>query len=196
MFDLGGVIMKIERERAVKALQEIGVEDADELLGVYGQHGIFLQLELGNITPEEWRAELRRHTKADVTDAEIDNAFNRFLVGIPVERLHELEDLRRDYNIYMLSNTNKVMWDSKIAEEFRKDGHDMAYYFDGVLPSFEEHCYKPDAAIFRRACEKFGISPADTIFFDDSKANVEAAEALGFGGVHVVDQRPFRDYLK
>lgn len=196
MFDLGGVIMDIERERAVDALREIGLEEAGEMLGVYGQHGIFLELELGNVTPAEWRSELRRHIKGEVTDAEIDRAFERFLIGIPVERLRELEALRHDYKIYLLSNTNKVMWDGMIADEFRKDGHDMAYYFDGVIPSFEEHCYKPDAAIFRRACEKFEIRPEDTVFFDDSKANVEAAKALGFGGVHVVDQRPFREYLE
>lgn len=195
MFDLGGVIMKIERQRAVDALREIGLDDADEMLGEYGQHGIFLQLELGNVTPQQWRDELRRHISKEVTDRQIDRAFERFLVGIPVERLRELEELRRDYKIYMLSNTNKLMWEDVIDSEFRKDGHDMAYYFDGVLPSFEEHCYKPDAEIFNRACQKFGIKPEDTIFFDDSLTNVEAAKALGFGGVHVVDERPFKSYL-
>lgn len=187
--------MKIERQRAVDALRWIGLEDAGSMLGEYGQHGIFLELELGNVTPQQWRDELRRHIKGDVTDKELDLAFERFLVGIPVERLRELEELRRDYKIYMLSNTNKVMWDDVIDREFRKDGHDMSYYFDGVIPSFEEHCYKPDAEIFNRACSKFGIKPEDTVFFDDSMANVEAAKALGFGGVHVVDDRPFREYL-
>lgn len=196
MFDLGGVIMEIERRRAVKALEAIGLTDADAMLGEYGQHGIFLELELGNVTPEQWRAELRKHINADVTDQEIDSAFERFLIGIPVARLRELEELHRDHKLYLLSNTNKVMWDGMIRDEFRKDGHDMDYYFDGVLPSFEEHCYKPDAKIFNRACEKFGIRPEDTIFFDDSLANVRAAEALGFGGVHVADNRPFREYLK
>lgn len=196
MFDLGGVIMEIERRRAVDALAAIGLTDANEMLGEYGQQGIFLELELGNVTPEEWRAELRRHINGNVSDAEIDNAFMQFLIGIPVARLKELEELRHDYRIYLLSNTNKVMWEDKIRDEFQKDGHDMAYYFDGIIPSFEEHCYKPDAAIFLRAAEKFGIKPEETIFFDDSLANVEAAKALGFGGVHVADNRPFKEYLK
>ncbi|MDE6317785.1 MAG: HAD family phosphatase [Muribaculaceae bacterium] len=196
MFDLGGVIMEIERRRAVEALQSIGLTDADDMLGEYGQHGIFLELELGNVTPEQWRAELRRHITADVSDEAIDRAFERFLIGIPAQRLRELEALHRDHKLYLLSNTNKVMWDGMILDEFRKDGHDINYYFDGVIPSFEVHCYKPDAAIFNKACEKFGIRPQDTIFFDDSEANVRAAEALGFGGIHVKDNRPFSEYLK
>ena len=196
MFDLGGVIMEIERRRAVDALKAIGLSDANEMLGEYGQQGIFLELELGNVTPQQWRDELRRHINCDVSDAEIDNAFMQFLIGIPIERLNELEELHKDYRLYLLSNTNKVMWEGKILEEFKKAGHDMDFYFDGVIPSFEEHCYKPDAAIFLRAAEKFGIKPEETIFFDDSLANVEAAQALGFGGVHVVDNRPFKEFLK
>ena len=108
-----------------------------------------------------------------------------------IERRRAVDALK----LYLLSNTNKVMWDGMILSEFRKDGHDINYYFDGVIPSFEVHCYKPDAEIFHKACEKFGIRPEDTIFFDDSKANVEAARALGFGGVHVADNRPFKEYL-
>lgn len=196
MFDLGGVIMQIERQRAVDALREIGLEDANEMLGEYGQKGIFLELELGNVTPAQWRDELRKHIKGEVTDKQIDDAFGKFLVGIPVERLRELEELHKEHKLYLLSNTNKVMWDGIILDEFRKDGHDISYYFDDVIPSFEVHCYKPDAEIFEKACEKFNIKPEDTIFFDDSLANVEAARKLGFGGVHVVDERPFKDYLK
>lgn len=196
MFDLGGVIMEIERQRAVDALKAIGLDNAGEMLGEYGQHGIFLELELGNVTPQQWRDELRRHINGDVNDAEIDRAFEQFLIGIPVRRLRELEELHRDHKLYLLSNTNKVMWDGIILDEFRKDGHDIGYYFDGVIPSFEVHCYKPDAQIFIKACDKFGIRPEDTIFFDDSIANVEGARALGFGGVHVADNRPFREYLK
>lgn len=196
MFDLGGVIMQIERQRAVDALREIGLEDANDMLGEYGQKGIFLELELGNVTPAQWRDELRKHIKGEVTDKQIDDAFGKFLVGIPVERLRELDELHKEHKLYLLSNTNKVMWDGIILDEFRKDGHDINYYFDDVIPSFEVHCYKPDAGIFEKACEKFNIKPEDTIFFDDSLANIEAARKLGFGGVHVVDERPFKDYLK
>ena len=39
MFDLGGVIMEIERRRAVDALKAIGLNDANEMLGEYGQQG-------------------------------------------------------------------------------------------------------------------------------------------------------------
>lgn len=104
--------------------------------------------------------------RAGVSDAVIDAAFNRFLTGIPLERLRALERLHATHSIYMLSNTNAIMWHSRIAEEFRKDGHDMQWYFDGWVPSFEVHAYKPDPEIFRIARERFSLEPARTLFLD------------------------------
>ena len=195
LFDLGGVIMDIRRENAVAALQALGMSQAGELLGEYGQKGPFLALEKGEITPAEFRDALRPMLRPGVTDAEIDAAFNRFLTGIPVERLRRLEDLHGRHRRYLLSNTNAIMWHGKIAEEFRKDGHDMGYYFDGWVPSFEVHAYKPEAAIFRIAAERFGLDPAQTLFFDDSEANCRAAAALGFRTAHVRPGTEFIDYL-
>ena len=50
LFDLGGVIMDIERERCVEALTRLGMEGADEMLGLYVQSGPCLKLEEGLIS--------------------------------------------------------------------------------------------------------------------------------------------------
>lgn len=196
LFDLGGVIMDIRRENAVAALEALGMREANDFLGEYGQKGPFLALEKGELTPEEFRAQVRPMLRPGVTDAEIDAAFDRFLTGIPVHRLRALERLHRTRRIYMLSNTNAIMWRGKIAEEFRKDGHDMGYYFDGWVPSFEVHAYKPDAEIFRIARERFGLVPERTLFLDDSEANCRAAAALGFRTAHVRPGTEFMDYIE
>ena len=47
LFDLGGVIMDIRRDNAVEALRALGMADADDFLGEYGQKGPFLALERG-----------------------------------------------------------------------------------------------------------------------------------------------------
>jgi len=180
LFDLGGVIMDIRRENCVAALTRLGMEGADEMLGLYCQSGPFLMLEEGKLSPADFRDEIRRRTSGVHSDAEIDDAFNEFLIGIPVERLRLLKQLRQRYSVYMLSNTNPIMFDSKIREEFQKDGGRLDDYFDGVCVSYEEHCAKPDARIFINLIEKFGIRPEETIFFDDSQANLDAAALHGF----------------
>ncbi len=198
MFDLGGVIMDIQRDRAVEALQNIGMTNADSMLGVYGQKGAFLALEKGEITPSQFRDELRKEISATVTDQQIDDAFLRFLIGIPVDRLRQIDQLRTlGYKIYLLSNTNAIMWEKFILDEFKIDSKTINDYFDGIVTSFEAHAYKPDALIFQHAIEKFNIIPSETLFYDDSEANCHAAMKSGLGAVHVVDlNRPFLDYLK
>lgn len=185
LFDLGGVIMDIRRQNCEEAFRALGMPDIGDFLGDYGQTGPFAALEEGAIEPPQFRDELRRHIPRPVTDSEIDDAFNRFLIGIPVKRLEMLRQLRRRYRVYLLSNTNPIMWNSKIADEFRREGLTREDYFDGMVTSFEAKCYKPDPAIFRYAEKTLAIDPDETLFFDDSRANVNTAIALGFKGAHV-----------
>lgn len=186
LFDLGGVIMDIRRENCVKAFQELGMSDIGEFLGDYGQKGAFKLLEEGALTPDEFRAEIMKSCPVGTAGSQIDDAFNQFLVGIPAYRLEALAGLRRRFGVYLLSNTNKIMWDSRIAEEFRKiPGREMDSYFDGTVTSFEARALKPSAEIFGYAVRKLGIVPEETLFLDDSQENIRAAVALGFHGAVV-----------
>lgn len=196
LFDLGGVIMNIRRQNAVDALIKIGMADADSFLGDYAQQGPFLKLEEGAISESEFRNEIRVLIPVDVTDEQIDDAFCHFLLGIPKYRLDALETLHKSYKIYMLSNTNSIMWNSVISDEFKKAGHDINYYFDGVVTSFDAKCVKPDAKIFNSVVENFNIKPEETIFFDDSQANIDAAAALGFKTAYVMPGTEFMDLIK
>lgn len=180
LFDLGGVIMDIEKERCVAAFEELGLRDARSYFGDFSQQGPFMRLEQGTISPDEFHAALRTGLPEGVSDEAIDRAFCKFLIGIPAHRLDELRRLRRSYRVYMLSNTNPIMWKSKICDDFGQQGLTREDYFDGIVTSFEAKALKPDRAIFDYACRKLGIRPEETLFIDDSQANLDAAAALGF----------------
>ncbi len=195
LFDLGGVIMNLDRSRCVRAFEALGMKDAEDFLGLYGQKGAFLALEAGEIDADEFHECVRRMFPHPVTDKEIDDAFNEFLVGIPVERLRALRELRKRYPVYLLSNTNPIMMNSKIAEEFRKEGMEIGDYFDGIVTSYEAKCCKPAKGIFDYTEQVCGIVPEETLFFDDSPSNVEAARRYGFQAVVVNPGDEFVDLL-
>lgn len=180
LFDLGGVIMDIEKERCVAAFEKLGLRDARSYFGEFSQQGPFMLLEQGAIGVDEFHAALRPGLPAGVSDRSIDDAFCEFLIGIPARRLDSLLRLRRDYRVYMLSNTNPIMWATKIRTEFEQQGLTREDYFDGIVTSFEAKALKPDRAIFDYACGKLDILPGETLFVDDSQANLDAAAALGF----------------
>ncbi len=195
LFDLGGVIMDIRRLNCVASFERLGMKDADSFLGEYSQKGPFLQLEEGAISEGQFRDAVRQFIDGEVSDEQIDNAFCDFLVGIPTYRLEQLRQLKKQYKIYMLSNTNSIMWHSRIAEDFRQEGLEREDYFDGIVTSFEAKCIKPDAQIFHTVVEKLGVKPEETLFLDDSQKNLDAAAKLGFKTLLVTPGSEFFDLL-
>lgn len=195
LFDLGGVIMDIEKMNCVAAFQRIGLVDALSYFGEYSQQGPFEALESGAIDADTFHSQMRNIIGGNVSDADIDHAFNCFLTGIPTHRLAALRSLRNKYKIYLLSNTNSIMWNSKIAAEFTKEGRTREDYFDGMVTSFEAKALKPNHQIFDYAAKSLGINPAETLFLDDSLANCQAAQALGWNAAQVAVGTEFIDIL-
>ena len=55
VFDFGGVIADIDRDKAVQAFIKLGLKDAETRLDKYHQTGIFQELEEGKLTAEGFR---------------------------------------------------------------------------------------------------------------------------------------------
>lgn len=64
-----------------------------------------------------------------------------------------------------------------------------------VVVSGEEGLIKPDPRLYERLCERVGMTPGELGFIDDSRHNIEAAEALGFHVHHFTDPANLRPAL-
>ena len=180
IFDLGGVVIDLDRDRAVRALEELGLEGADDMLGLYGQKEPFLGLETGETPTGEFFDIMRSGMKPGVSDKEITEAFNEFLVELPAKRLGMLRRMRMaGYRIFMLSNTNPVMYNSWIDRAFRQEGGTVNDYFDGIVVSYQELMCKPNVAIFETLMRRYGLNPSETLMLDDSEKNCQAAAEAG-----------------
>lgn len=196
LFDLGGVIMNIKKERCIQAFEKIGLQNAADYFGEFSQQGPFMLVERGDIDIDEFHRRLHAVLPSTVTDDDIDDAFCQFLTGIPAHRLKALRQLRRRYKVYLLSNTNPIMWNSRIRDEFTHEGLTREDYFDGIVTSFDARALKPDPQIFRYAIDTLGIDPDETLFIDDSQANLDAAAALGFHTALVTPPAEMSDVLE
>lgn len=197
LFDLGGVIMDIRRENCVAAFRQLGMEDPNAFLGEYVQKGPFEGIESGRLNEAEFHSAIREIMgDTEVTDAQIDEAFGKFLVGIPHHRLEELTALHGRYRMYLLSNTNPIMWVDGIRKAFAQEGKDENYYFDGLVRSYEAKAMKPAPGIFEYAIKHLGIEPEETLFLDDSQANLDAAAKFGFKTLLVAPGTEFYELLK
>ncbi len=192
LFDQGGVIVDIERDRCLHQLRQLGMQAPEHLIGLYKQDGPFYALENGDINLDEFHQALRPLMPAGVTDEQMDHAFSSFIVGIPLHRLQALRQLRKRYRTYILSNTNPLMFDGVIAQAFAQEGLDVNAYFDGITLSYIARSNKPDRKIFDYAIATMGITPHETLFLDDGQANLDTAAQLGFKTALV---RPGQEFI-
>ena len=76
VFDLGGVIITLGQDEAIRRFEALGLADAHERLDAYTQSGIFGDLERGDIDAETFRVELGRLVGHEVTYDQCRHAVN------------------------------------------------------------------------------------------------------------------------
>ncbi len=137
-------------------------------------------LETGECTVSELCDTLMPACRMGTTATDICNAFEEFLVDLPVERLEAIRSLRdAGFKAFVLSNTNPIMYNHWIENAFRKEGLTVNDYFDGIVVSFQERTCKPDPQIFRNLVSRYHLAVEETVLLDDSEANCESARSIG-----------------
>lgn len=92
-----------------------------------------------------------------------------------------LKDLKKQgYSIYILSNLSNDSYNfiSKL---------DFFQLIDGGIFSYQLKLCKPDRQIYEILLNKYNLIPEETIFIDDKKENIEAANALKIHGVQFIN---------
>ena len=179
-FDLGGVVIALSYENAIRRFEEIGLTDARQHLDAFHQHGIFGDLESGRISAEVFREELSRIIGRQLTMDECFYAWHGYVESVPQRNLDMLLRLRQQgYKVCLLSNTNPFMMQWACSPAFDGGHHPIDYYFDRLYLSYEYKVMKPSPEIFRMMLEGQQATADETLFIDDSPNNCAAAEALG-----------------
>ncbi len=111
IFDFGGVLINLTRNRCIEAFEELGVTNIRELVSNnYHHKDLFMQLEMGTITVRQFHTGIRSMSGRLLTDEQIDQVWIAMLDDVPDYKLDLLLDLRRKYNTMLLSNTNEIHW--------------------------------------------------------------------------------------
>lgn len=180
IFDLGGVIITLAPDEALRRFKSLGLENAEEQMDAYTQMGIFGQLEEGKISAEAFREELSRQVGREVTYDECRHAWLGYVKEVPQRNLDALLRLRSEgYRIILLSNTNPYMMSWVRSTEFDGHGHSIDYYMDACYLSYQLGVMKPDTEFFHRVLMTEKIMASETLFIDDGPRNVATASQMG-----------------
>lgn len=67
---------------------------------------------------------------------------------------------------------------------YLEQNHPFLQWFDGGIFSGDALCIKPEPSIYQLLQSRYTLAPASTVFIDDLKPNVAAAQSLGWKGIH------------
>jgi glucose-1-phosphatase len=197
IFDLGGVILDLSVDKTLQAVADLSNLDKKEVTKRYVSGEGFLLYEKGLISEEEFRDYVRKTYSVTASDEQVDTAWNAMLLGLPYAKLEMLQRLMKDYQVYLLSNTNTIHL-RHIHEVMLPPVAGVSSldpYFHKTYYSHLMNKRKPDADIFLQVLEENNLTASETVFLDDNLQNVEGAIAVGIKGVHVPTPDFVTDYF-
>ncbi|WP_066895131.1 HAD family hydrolase [Clostridium nigeriense] len=189
IFDLGNVLLSFNPMEYLRS--KISEDKIGEVFKAIFQSEEWIMLDRGTITEKE--AVNNIIEKNSIYREDINLAFEDWY-GIlkPIEEtIKVLEDLKsKGYNIYYLSNFHELA--------FKEVSTKNSFFelFDGGVVSYEEKIIKPEEEIYRLILKRYNLEPSETIFIDDTKANVEGASKLGITTVFLENPNKLREELR
>lgn len=179
IFDWGGVLINIDYNATIEAFRRMGITNFDSYYTQARQKDLFDRLEIGAISPADFRDAFRAELKVNISDDDIDSAWCKMLFDIPQQRIKMLQSLGKNYNIFLLSNTNIIHEEMIVPRVNEELGFEFFSLFQKVYLSHRVGMRKPNANIFEFVLEENGLLKEETLFVDDSEQHIDGASAIG-----------------
>ncbi len=186
IFDLGGVILDLDVDRTYHQFSKLSGKPVPQLKKEMAEVTFFNEYERGNINDEDFRNELGRFLRSNVSDRQIDEAWNAMLGSLPQARVDLLKKINGKIRIFLLSNTNNIHLQcfTKIAED-TLGSSTWGDLFEKTYYSHLLKMRKPDTAIYSHVLNENNLLAGETLFLDDNLANLQGAASLGIQTFHI-----------
>ena len=186
IFDLGGVILDIDETIVYKELEKMGISTS-ELAQSKEFIDIMSKFDTGIYTAPTFRKKTKALLGQDkMTDQRFDAIWNAMLLDIPRERIEAIEKVKKHYKIFLMSNSNVIHYDLYVRDlQLRFGYNEFDELFNKSYFSFAEHLEKPDPRFFELILDHEGLLPEETLFIDDTAANIKVAKSLGINTYHI-----------
>ena len=196
IFDLGGVILNLDYAKTVDEFKKIGLLNFQDLYSQKMQNILFDDFEKGEVSSAEFISSLIDSENLKIKEIDFINAWNAMLLEIPVKKLEFIDALKKDYKVFLLSNTNEVHI-NKFEDDLKKNNMLNQFYkcFDKVYYSSRMGKRKPDENCFKQVLEENQLVPQQTLFIDDSVQHIKGAKRIGIETFHLEKNKSIIDLV-
>jgi putative hydrolase of the HAD superfamily len=173
VFDLGGVVVTWEPAALIAKVFSDPMVQARVRTEILG-HADWLALDRGTLPRQD--AIIRAAQRTGLSEAEVTALLQQVppaLVAIPetVDLLYRLK--AQGHTLFCLSNMHVA------SIEHLEKTYTFWEVFTGVVISCRLYLCKPEPAIYAYLLETYGLDGANTVFIDDTAANLIAAAQFG-----------------
>jgi HAD superfamily hydrolase (TIGR01509 family) len=181
VFDLGNVLLDFDYGKTVQRIKDKCKMSEPELRKVFSASPLFDKFEHGQMTPDEYFAEIQRITCYSGSFHDFAEFFGDIFTEAPVMLAWNEELRRKKIPRYILSNTNDL------SIRFIKKRFPFFNQFDGYVFSHEHRVMKPATRIYEVVEEISKLRGPDLFYIDDRQENIHAAAARGWQAIHHVN---------
>lgn len=188
IFDFGGVVLDINPQLTIEALKDLGFQDWEKLNTPEFYQKIILPLEKGLDTPEIFRDKMRGFLQINLSDHEIDTAWNALLYPLAEDRINLIKSVNKHYNTFLLSNSNFIHYQFFLNDLNARFGYkSFNQLFNQAYFSFELQLIKPNKNIYDFVIQEQQLNPLRTLFIDDRIDNIQGAKSANLKTLHLQD---------
>lgn len=180
ILDFGGVVLPIDFQSTQNAFKALGA-DTQKLNNIsqFLQNPLFHLYETGKISSAHFKIALKEMFGiVHVSDEIFEPAWNAMLLDLPHENILALEQLKKHYHLFLLSNTNELHTQYIFDDIYKKNKIKLVGYFEKVYFSFQVKYAKPHPKIYQTIIDENKLNLEETLFIDDNLDNIQGAQRV------------------
>ena len=180
IFDIGRVLVRVDVSRSMEGLAAGLSLSPTELWAALEKDPRWPDWQEGRMSPRDWHQHLSRRLGTSLTFERFTEVWNLALDPKPLQDSSLFEGLAKRYRLGLLSNTDPI----HVAH--LEATYDFYRFFPVARRTYScsVGASKPSPVIYQHALRACKVKAHEAVYIDDILAYVEAAQRLGFLGIH------------
>jgi glucose-1-phosphatase len=180
IFDLGKVIFEVTFEMAYAYWGSLAKIDSETVRKRFRFDEAYDLFSENKLTEEAYAKHVSGLIQIELNVEQFATGWNKIYLDEFPGIGKTLVKLKQNYRLVALTNTNATharVWPEKYAG--------VLQHFEKIFSSHEMGTRKPEEQAYQIVLDYLQLSPAETIFLDDTVPNVTGADKLGIKGIVV-----------
>lgn len=183
VFDLGNVLIPFDYNNALNKLNEIEKNLGYRFIEFYNSnYHLHRNFEKGILSESDFISKMLKAVDNKIDSETFCRLFSDIFT-LNEEVVSLLPVLKKDYKIFLLSNTNSI------HQKYGWQKYEFLKYFDKMILSHEVRSIKPEEQIYREVEKASDFPSAEHFYIDDIQEYVNAAKNIGWDAVQFVDYK-------